>query len=90
MLYFELFDAELALHVLYPHFDLCVVFYKQIIPAKCRYEVLTTKIEIRLAKAEAIHWRSLEFSQEPIIPQKAVVPSGMLRFLYYFLSLHPL
>lgn len=52
-----------------------LIVYKQIIPAKCRYDVLSTKVEIRLAKAETIHWTSLEFSKEAPIPQR-VVPSG--------------
>ncbi|KAK3008265.1 hypothetical protein RJ639_014951 [Escallonia herrerae] len=38
--------------------------FGKIIPAKCKYEVLSTKIEIRLAKAEAINWTSLEFSKD--------------------------
>ncbi|MBA0824751.1 hypothetical protein Goarm_021396, partial [Gossypium armourianum] len=33
-------------------------------PEKCRHDVLSTKIEIRLAKAEPIHWTCLEFSRE--------------------------
>ncbi|GAB2293996.1 Cochaperone protein [Dionaea muscipula] len=41
-----------------------------------RYEVLSTKIEIRLAKAEAIHWTSLQFSKENIVPQKINVSSA--------------
>jgi len=39
--------------------------------------VLSTKIEIRLAKAEAIHWTSLEYSKD-VLPQKIIVPSGEL------------
>ncbi|CAI9093936.1 OLC1v1029549C1 [Oldenlandia corymbosa var. corymbosa] len=35
--------------------------FGKIIPEKCRYDVLSTKIEIRLAKAEPIQWASLEF-----------------------------
>ncbi|KAK6135125.1 hypothetical protein DH2020_031116 [Rehmannia glutinosa] len=38
--------------------------FGKIIPAKCRYDVMSTKIEIRLAKADAIHWTSLEFSKD--------------------------
>lgn len=44
--------------------------FGKIIPAKCRYEVLITKVEIRLAKAEPIHWTSLEFSQGAVVPQR--------------------
>lgn len=51
---------------------------KQIIPEKCRYEVLSTKLEIRLSKVEKIHWASLEFSNESRVQQKINVPSGRL------------
>ncbi|MBA0552108.1 hypothetical protein Golob_022947, partial [Gossypium lobatum] len=46
-----------------------------LIPEKCRYDVLLTKIEIRLAKAEPIHWTSLEFSREVAVPQRVNVSS---------------
>nr|GMD53754.1 protein SGT1 homolog [Ipomoea batatas] len=50
--------------------------FGKIIPEKCRYEVMSTKIEIRLAKAGAIHWTSLEFSGEiAVVRQAAVVPA---------------
>lgn len=42
----------------------------------CRHEVLSTKVEIRLAKAELIHWTSLEYSKEPIVPQRINVASA--------------
>ncbi|XP_058100176.1 protein SGT1 homolog [Magnolia sinica] len=51
--------------------------FGKIIPEKCRYDVLSTKIEIRLAKAEAINWTSLEFSKENAVPQKIHVSSGL-------------
>ncbi|KAL9268160.1 SGT1 homolog B-like protein [Drosera capensis] len=50
--------------------------FGKIIPSKCRYEVLSTKIEIRLAKAELIHWTSLEFVKENIVPQRINLPSA--------------
>jgi suppressor of G2 allele of SKP1 len=53
---------------------------KQIITSKCRYDVLSTKVEIRLAKAESVHWTSLEFSKENRVPQK-VNALGRLIFL---------
>ncbi|TXG50577.1 hypothetical protein EZV62_023101 [Acer yangbiense] len=49
--------------------------FGKIIPGKCRYEVLSTKVEIRLAKAEAINWTSLEYSSEISVLQKVNVPS---------------
>ncbi|KAJ1416141.1 Tetratricopeptide-like helical domain superfamily [Sesbania bispinosa] len=48
--------------------------FGKIIPDKCRVVVLSTKIEIRLAKAEAINWRSLEYGKD-ILPQKIKMPT---------------
>ncbi|KAJ4711999.1 SGT1 [Melia azedarach] len=48
--------------------------FGKIIPEKCRYEILSTKVEIRLAKAELINWTSLEYSKEITVPQKVNVP----------------
>ncbi|XP_019195259.1 PREDICTED: protein SGT1 homolog B-like [Ipomoea nil] len=57
--------------------------FGKIIPEKCRYEVMSTKIEIRLAKAGAIHWTSLEYSGgETVVRQAAVVPSVTQRPSY--------
>ncbi|KAJ4950443.1 hypothetical protein NE237_027275 [Protea cynaroides] len=50
--------------------------FGKIIPEKCIYVVLSTKVEIRLAKAEAINWTSLEFSRKNLIIQKVNAPSG--------------
>ncbi|KAI3458083.1 hypothetical protein Pfo_014746 [Paulownia fortunei] len=50
--------------------------FGKIIPAKCRYDVMSTKIEIRLAKAETVHWTSLEFSRDVAFVQKANVSLG--------------
>ncbi|XP_007038852.2 PREDICTED: protein SGT1 homolog B [Theobroma cacao] len=49
--------------------------FGKIIPDKCRYDVLSTKIEIRLAKAEPIQWTSLEFSKEVTVSQRVNVSS---------------
>ncbi|KAF3448626.1 hypothetical protein FNV43_RR09339 [Rhamnella rubrinervis] len=49
--------------------------FAKIIPEKCRYQVLSTKVEIRLVKAEDIHWTSLEYSKEVAVPQKLNIPS---------------
>ncbi|KAL3524333.1 hypothetical protein ACH5RR_017167 [Cinchona calisaya] len=56
--------------------------FGKIIPAQCRYEVLSTKIEICLAKAEAIHWTSLEFSRDNAALQRINVSSGNQRPTY--------
>ncbi|RYR56111.1 hypothetical protein Ahy_A05g021902 [Arachis hypogaea] len=49
--------------------------FGKIIPSRCRYEVLSTKIEIRLVKADPIHWTSLEFTRATV-PQMVVAPSA--------------
>ncbi|KAE9606550.1 putative SGS domain, HSP20-like chaperone, tetratricopeptide-like helical domain-containing protein [Lupinus albus] len=48
--------------------------FGKIVPDKCRIEVLSTKVEIRLAKAEAINWTSLEYSKD-VLPQKITTPT---------------
>ncbi|EEF49035.1 chaperone binding protein, putative [Ricinus communis] len=50
--------------------------FGKIIPAKCRYNVLSTKVEVHLVKADPIHWTSLEFSNEITVLQRANVSSG--------------
>ncbi|PKA65370.1 Protein SGT1 like [Apostasia shenzhenica] len=40
--------------------------FGKIIPEKCKYSVLSTKIEIHLSKAEAIAWPSLEYSKDKV------------------------
>ncbi|KAL6581483.1 Cochaperone protein [Orobanche minor] len=50
--------------------------FGKIVPSKCRYEVMSTKIEIRLAKADTLQWTSLEFKRDAAVVQKANVPSG--------------
>ncbi|XP_004516698.1 protein SGT1 homolog [Cicer arietinum] len=49
--------------------------FGKIIPSKCRYEVLSTKIEIRLAKVEPIHWKSLEFTRETAVAPRTIASS---------------
>ncbi|XP_068644877.1 protein SGT1 homolog [Aristolochia californica] len=44
--------------------------FGKIIPEKCRYVVLPSKVEIRLAKAETINWMTLEFHKENTVPPK--------------------
>ncbi|XP_028793018.1 protein SGT1 homolog [Neltuma alba] len=50
--------------------------FGKITPARSRYEVLSTKIEIRLAKAEPLHWTSLEFTGQITVQRKVTAPSG--------------
>ncbi|XP_058181465.1 protein SGT1 homolog A-like, partial [Rhododendron vialii] len=56
--------------------------FGKIIPAKCKYEVLSTKIEICLAKAEAINWTSLEFGKDITVLQKINVSTVAQRTSY--------
>lgn len=44
--------------------------FGKIVPEKCKYLIHSTKIEIRLAKAEPTNWTSLEFRNENAILQK--------------------
>ncbi|KAB2604486.1 SGT1-like protein [Pyrus ussuriensis x Pyrus communis] len=48
--------------------------FAKIIPEKCRFDVLSTKVEIRLAKIEPLHWTSLEFSKDSPVPQRVSGP----------------
>ncbi|CAN1751454.1 Protein SGT1 homolog [Linum perenne] len=41
--------------------------FGKIVPASCKYIVLSTKVEIRLAKAEPIHWTSLEYQETSVV-----------------------
>ncbi|KAI3755084.1 hypothetical protein L1987_54877 [Smallanthus sonchifolius] len=50
--------------------------FGKIVPTKCRFDVLSTIVEIRLAKAESIHWTSLEFVNN--IVQQGNVSTGMI------------
>nr|CAB3473638.1 unnamed protein product [Digitaria exilis] len=49
---------------------------QMIIPEKCKYLVLSTKVEIRLAKAEQVTWTTLDYSGRPkALPQKISTPA---------------
>jgi len=50
--------------------------FAKIVPEKCRFTVLSTKIEIRLFKAEAITWTSLEYSDKKTVPLKINTPAS--------------
>ncbi|XP_039024459.1 protein SGT1 homolog B-like [Hibiscus syriacus] len=63
--------------------------FVKIIPDRCRYDVLSIKIEIRLVKAEPIHWATLEFSREVAVPQRVNVSSGKLKFNCMYPSSKP-
>lgn len=49
--------------------------FGKIVPGRCKYEILTTKIEICLVKAEAINWTTLEYSNENAVGQNMNVTS---------------
>ncbi|KAH0941694.1 hypothetical protein HID58_001331 [Brassica napus] len=57
--------------------------FGKIVPEKCRYEVLSTKVEIRLAKAEIITWASLEHAKVPaVLPKPNVLSEVSVRPAY--------
>ncbi|KAL3365730.1 hypothetical protein AABB24_010730 [Solanum stoloniferum] len=56
--------------------------FGKIIPKKCKYEVMSTKIEIRLAKAESIHWTGLEYTGETAVVQRPSVSSDSHKLSY--------
>ncbi|KAG2245214.1 hypothetical protein Bca52824_092925 [Brassica carinata] len=57
--------------------------FGKIVPEKCRYEVMSTKIEIRLAKAEIITWASLEHGKGPaVLPKPNVSTEVSVRPAY--------
>lgn len=49
----------------------------QIVPAKSSYTALSTKVEIKLAKADSIQWKQLEFDPKPQIVKTVVIPKGL-------------
>ncbi|KXZ47405.1 hypothetical protein GPECTOR_35g843 [Gonium pectorale] len=49
-------------------YRLDVELYGKVLPAQCRYEVLSTKIEVTMAKADQIQWGSLEKSNKVAAP----------------------
>ncbi|CAA3024979.1 suppressor of G2 allele of SKP1 [Olea europaea subsp. europaea] len=56
--------------------------FGKIVPDKCRYEVLSTKIEIRLAKAEPINWTTLEYTTAAVVPPKITSTTESYRPTY--------
>ncbi|KAK8970211.1 hypothetical protein KSP40_PGU011755 [Platanthera guangdongensis] len=49
--------------------------FGKIIPEKCKYVVFSTKIEIRLLKAQATLWPTLEYNKDKALPRKLIVQS---------------
>ncbi|KAF5772295.1 putative CS domain, SGS domain, HSP20-like chaperone, tetratricopeptide repeat-containing [Helianthus annuus] len=56
--------------------------FGKIVPANCKYNILSTKIEIRLAKVEPIHWTSLEFNNNIVVARSSIVSTGNRRPVY--------
>ncbi|KAL0647142.1 hypothetical protein Bca4012_045433 [Brassica carinata] len=55
----------------------------QAVPEKCKYEVISTKIEILLAKAEIVTWASLEHDKGPtVLPKPNVSTEVSMRLAY--------
>lgn len=42
--------------------------FGRVVPAESKYELLKTKVEIRLAKADSIQWPSLEATTSAPLP----------------------
>ncbi|XP_074582553.1 protein SGT1 homolog [Curcuma longa] len=53
--------------------------FSKIIPEKSRYQVLSTKVEIRLSKAEAITWTSLEYSEKAVPVRANTLPAATVQ-----------
>uniref|UniRef100_A0A0D6R3X9 Protein SGT1 homolog n=1 Tax=Araucaria cunninghamii TaxID=56994 RepID=A0A0D6R3X9_ARACU len=52
--------------------------FAKIIPDRCKYSILSTKLEIRMAKAEELNWTSLEYDdKKQVVLQKPNVASDM-------------
>ncbi|EFJ50879.1 hypothetical protein VOLCADRAFT_57643 [Volvox carteri f. nagariensis] len=49
-------------------YKLDVDLYGKVIPAQCKYEVLSTKVEITMVKADQLQWGSLEQSNKVAAP----------------------
>ncbi|CAN1751456.1 Protein SGT1 homolog A [Linum perenne] len=63
-------DAGLSVRIDFPEEDAYHLQHRlfgKIVPASCKYIVLSTKVEIRLAKAEPIHWTSLEYQETSVV-----------------------
>ncbi|KAI7731963.1 hypothetical protein M8C21_008975, partial [Ambrosia artemisiifolia] len=56
--------------------------FGKIVPTKCRYDVLSTKVEIRLSKAETVHWTSLEFVNSSLVVRQSNVSTATQRPAY--------
>lgn len=51
--------------------------YEQIVPAECKYEILKTKIEIRLRKVDVtVNWKSLDYSGAETAPAAPNLSNG--------------
>jgi len=48
--------------------------FGKIVPAQCSYSILSTKVEIKLAKADGTQWKQLEFDSKPQIVKTVVIP----------------
>ncbi|KAJ6370659.1 hypothetical protein OIU77_001216 [Salix suchowensis] len=56
--------------------------FGKIKPDECKYNILSTKVEFRLAKAEpGLHWASLEYNKQTAVVQRIAVSSGKCRVM---------
>ncbi|XP_076933408.1 protein SGT1 homolog, partial [Bidens hawaiensis] len=78
-------EQILSVTIKVPGEEACVFqprLFGKIVPANCKYVILSTKIEIRLAKVEPIHWTSLEFNNNVLVARSSTVSSGNKRPTY--------
>ncbi|CAI5475010.1 unnamed protein product [Closterium sp. Yama58-4] len=52
-----------------PPYVLQLRLFGKVDPAKSKHVLMSTKVEVRLAKAEAIHWTALEATRRPAVVQ---------------------
>lgn len=78
------FSSWIALHLLMNSVWDCLLcllstenLEMQIVPAQCSYNPLSTKVEIKLSKADSIQWKQLEFDPKTQIVKTAVIPEGL-------------
>ncbi|KAG0565195.1 hypothetical protein M758_8G166800 [Ceratodon purpureus] len=48
--------------------------YSKIVPAQCSYNLLSTKVEIKLTKAERVQWKQLDFDPQPQTIKTVAIP----------------
>ncbi|XP_075708417.1 protein SGT1 homolog isoform X2 [Rhinoderma darwinii] len=74
-------ERQLTLNVNLPsgeNYNLTLVLFHSIAPEQCTYKILSTKIEIKMRKTEALRWDKLEGHSEH--PVKHFTPESMHKY----------